>query len=375
MNILIAPNSFKECAGSVSAASLILKSLKKNISLEKQDKLNFLVSPLTDGGDGFLDVLAEIFPLKMLKFEITAPWGKGKILTEVGYSAEQKRVFVESAKILGLNLIPPGKRDPKILSSIGLGEVLIKLKTLKEKGRLDFRDVLIGIGGTGTNDLAMGALQKLGLETVDEKGENIEPLPANFLRLEKIRKQPEPLPFEIKLVVDVNNPLLGEKGATRVYGYQKGIKEKEINLFEKGFEKILSIAGFKEERRKELNGAGGGLAAGFRIFYNSPIVSAKEFIKNVIGINSEKISPHLIITGEGKLDEQTLMGKGVGVIIEEFPETKKIIICGVNDLKEGVANSEIIELGQFFDSIPESISRFEEGIERAIKGIVKIYFN
>ena len=375
MNILVAPNSFKECASSVSVASLIQKTLSRKFSAETLNKINFRIMPLSDGGDGFVEVAEKIFSLKILSFEISTPWLEGKIKTTVGYSENEKKVFIESAKVLGLNIIPEFKRKPLKLSSIGLGEILLFLSEKKKKGELQIDEVLIGIGGTGTNDLALGALEILGLKLLDAQKQKVKALPENFGVFESISELPMRLPFNIKLVTDVTNPFLGKNGATRIYGKQKGIVEEEFEFFEKGFEKIISLAGIDEKKKNKLSGAGGGLAAGFQIFYDAEIIPALQFIREVLGINSKRLKPDLIITGEGKLDSQTLMGKGIGVILNEFPETEKIIICGTSELDAEIPNTEIIELLNYFQTQKESIERFEEGIEKAAEVIAKRFFN
>ncbi len=372
MNLLIAPNSFKECATSNTVAKLIYQSFSNFLPEDFTSRHSITLAPISDGGDGFLAVVKEKFSLEEIDFEITSPWGVGKIKTSIGYLKSERRVFIESAKVLGLNLIPPSKRNPLLLSSVGLGEILFGLANQKE---LHVEEVLIGIGGTGTNDLAIGALQVLGLEFADGSKEKINALPENFNLIEEIVNYPKPLPFKIKLIADVENPLLGENGATRIYGPQKGIKEEEFEIFEKGFEKIISLAKVSESRKSVLSGAGGGLAAGFQIFYDAELIPAESFIKNFLGINSKALSPDLIITGEGKLDEQTLMGKGIGVILNEFPAVKKVIICGTSDLKGGLKDSKIIELKKFFQSEEDSMKFFEKGIELAVEKIVADYFN
>ena len=371
MIILIAPNGFKECASPVQTADLLVEKLRK--FLPENIEVEFLKIPLSDGGDGFLDVLSQVYSLRILALSVTAPWLTQRISVEIGYSRQLKTVFLESARIVGLKLIPPEKRNPARLSSVGFGEIISKLVELKSQGKLEIEDVVVGVGGTGTNDLGLGALESLGLELSDENGKRVDALPINFPNVVGINKLPVPLPFGLKFVTDVENPLLGEFGATRVYGKQKGIKERDFNLFEKGFERIIEIAGISESERKSLSGAGGGLAAGFQIFYDSEILPAREFIKETLGLRAEKVHPDLIITVEGRFDEQSLMGKGVGVIFEEFPTVRKVIVCGVASALRRISGVKIIELTNYFSSVAESIERFEEGIEKAAREIVKIY--
>ena len=269
---------------------------------------------------------------------------------------------------MGLNLIPEEKRKPVSLSSAGMGDILNFLADGKESGRLDFDEVVIGVGGTGTNDLALGALEKLGVKLIGENVEALKAIPLNFPKFKNLKAGLRKLPFKIKMVIDVNNPLLGEQGATRTYGPQKGIKEEEFELFEQGFKKIISAASSLGFNADDLSGAGGGLAAGFQIFYNAEIVSSGEFIKNELGVNKKNIAADVLITGEGKFDSQTLMDKAVGVLLNEFDSAFKIVVCGISELATD-EKIKVFELSKYFSSVEESIREFEKGIKLASEEI------
>ncbi len=374
MKILIAPNSFKECASATIVADLLAENLQKEISKKSSRNIELIKRPVTDGGDGFLDVIFSVLNTTSVQVEISTPWLKGKLRTSIAYSESKRQVFVESAKVLGLNLIPEKKRNPLLLSSVGIGEILNFLTDAFDKGKLNFDEVIIGVGGTGTNDLALGALEQLGLELLDGNGKVTKAVPENFLQTESLKIHLRKLPFKLKFVVDVENPLLGEHGATAVYGAQKGIAPKDLPKFEKGFERIIALAQAENFNIKNLSGAGGGLAAGFQIFYNAEIIHSEDFIKNFLGINSLTLKPDVVITGEGKFDEQTLMKKAPGVLLNEFKNAKRIVICGVSDFKNTSLPFQVYELIKYFNSIEDSIKNFNEGIKLACEEIVKEFY-
>ncbi len=368
MNVLIAPNSFKECATATEVAKLLESDLQEELVKRNAKDFKIISRPVSDGGDGFLETLESVFPVEKFEIEISAPWESGKLKTVIAFSKEERKVFVESAKVLGLNLIPEEKRKPVFLSSAGMGDILNFLADGKESGRLDFDEVVIGVGGTGTNDLALGALEKLGVKLIGENVEALKAIPLNFPKFKNLKADLRKLPFKIKMVIDVNNPLLGEQGATRTYGPQKGIKEEEFELFERGFKKIISAASSLGFNAGDLSGAGGGLAAGFQIFYNAEIVSSGEFIKNELGVNKKNIAADVLITGEGKFDSQTLMDKAVGVLLNEFDSAFKIVVCGISELATD-EKIKVFELSKYFSSVEESIRKFEKGIKLASEEI------
>src|SRR5690606_15135730 len=220
--------------------------------------------------------------------------------------------------ILGLKIVPINKRNPILLDSKGLG-VLLKTIMTQESS---LNNIVIGIGGTATNDLGLGAASIFGLKLLDDDGKYLPIIPRNYeLVKDLIWEQPR-IVSKIEIITDVENPLLGENGAARSFARQKGASEKDIEIMESGFENIIKI----------LNGAGGGLAAGMQIFFNAIIKPASDFIFEDLGINNLSYNPDIIITGEGAFDSQTLMKKASGILIEKFRNSgaRIFIICGIS---------------------------------------------
>lgn len=371
--ILIAPNSFKEVADADKVAELLSKYLKKLTSAE------FIMSPISDGGDGFLNVCKSHFNLEILNYKIKTPFDESTFNCEVGFDKKQRRIFIESARVLGLKVIPKEKRHPLILSSKGMGDLLIQLKNNVEEKKLIVDEIFIGIGGTGTNDLGLGMCSQLGLELFDLYDNRKQVLPEYFYRTKKIYWRSIELPFKIKIIIDVDIPLLGEMGTTKIFGPQKGLSKGEINVIELGFGKIINLLKniLLEKSFNNLFGAGGGLAAGFYLFLNSDIIFAKEFIENILCLKESLNNIDVVITGEGIYDEQSTNGKGAGIIIDLATRNfKKVILC-CGQIEDEIKNKlhrgiEVVELVSLFDSTAESINNFEKGIEMACKKIATI---
>ncbi len=367
MKILVSANSFKECASSPEISNIIYNNIRKYFN---KNEFEILVKPISDGGDAFLEVCALNNQLCIVNFEIPTPTLNNKLICPVGISKDGKKAFIESAKVLGLAVLPNEFRDPKILSSYGLG-ILLK-KIIKKYKSL--KTINIGIGGTAVNDMGIGALAALGLEIKDEHNNLVTPIPKNVDSISNIKTAHLLSLPKLNFVIDVKNPLLGEFGSTRFFGLQKGIKENEFEIFDSFFEKIIKLSAYNANIG-QLWGAGGGIVAGFQLFYKINVDFAENFIIKTLGIN-KTLAPDVIITGEGKLDEQSFMNKGIGVLLKEFEGIPTYIICGKNETKIEEKNVKIFELAKYFDSIEESINNYETGIKQSCKEICEdILFN
>jgi len=371
MNILIASNSFKECSNSVEISDLIYENLK---SITQH---NFSKVPISDGGDGFTEVCNYHYQFGgiPLTYRISKPYGDSHFNCSVFYSEETKKLYIESANVLGLKIIPEEFRNPLPLSSKGLGELIKRL----EEETFPIEEIIVGIGGTGTIDMGLGACSVYGFNLFDNEKNKIEVKPENFLKAKSLLWNEVKLPFGIKCIVDVDNPLMGENGAIRVFGKQKGANEKSIQILQNGFGNILNLLRSKGlyDSSEFLAGAGGGISAGFRLLLDSTNISAKDFILGELDLQSEIESADLVITGEGSFDSQSLMGKGAGIILNEAAKLGKdvILICGKIEekLKSSLdKNTKYFELQSYFTDEAESIKNYKSGIRKACLEIAEL---
>ena len=368
--ILLAPNSFKECADSVKVVDLLAKYLSKcNVDLLKY--------PISDGGDGFLNSLIFNFDLKELTYSISTPYDDSKFNCPVLYDELNKKIFIESAKVLGLQIIPEEKRHPLYLSSKGLGELLKQINRSINTGKLDVNNLIIGIGGTGINDLGIGICKVFGLKLTDKYGKNLDILPVNYSKVENIIWSKPKLNFKIECIVDVFNPLLGEKGATKLFAKQKGATEEEVELLEAGFTNICNILNNNKlyDLMNSNYGAGGGLAAGLSIFFNAKIKSAFDSLINNKKLIKKMEQADIIVTGEGKFDKTSLIGKGASAVLNLTKKmNKKIILCcgqvEENIEKELSENIQVIKMNKYSDSSNYRLN-FEKEVENASNKIIQ----
>ncbi|MDO7976628.1 MULTISPECIES: glycerate kinase family protein [Oceanotoga] len=305
MNILIAPDSFK---GSLSAkdfcfhAEKAIKSFNSNI--------NTIKVPLADGGEGTTQAMVLNTDGDFIQCEVTNPIGL-KIEATFGILGDGETAVIEMAEASGLTLIDEEKRNPWLTTTYGTGELIKKALDLNVK------KIILGIGGSATNDGGAGMLQALGFKLLNKNGENIKngAKGINELKYIDISNKDKRLDeVEFLIACDVNNPLYGKNGAAYVYGPQKGADKKMVEDMDealKNFSKIIINTFDKDVSNIPGAGAAGGLGAGLLAFLNANLKPGFEIISEEIKL--EKIFKEnkidLLITGEGEMNYQSINGK------------------------------------------------------------------
>ena len=308
MNIVIAIDSLKGSLTSLEAGKAIETGIKKVYS-EAVTK----VLPLADGGEGTVEALTLGMGGKLQSIEVTGPLGN-KILAQYGILSDGKTAIVEMAAAAGITLVPDNKRNPLYTTTYGVGEILLDAM---HKG---CRHFIIGIGGSATNDGGVGMLQALGYDMLDADGNSV-PFGAAGLkvlcRIDDSRVTPELKECSFRIACDVTNPLCGEKGCSAIYGPQKGASPEDIALMDKWMGDYARISK-KKYSHADANapgaGAAGGMGFAFLTFTNATLESGIEIVLAETKLEDHISKADLVITGEGRLDGQTVMGKApVGV--------------------------------------------------------------
>ncbi len=364
--ILIAPTDFKGSISAVEVAEIIATELKEKFA---DDRFEITERPVSDGGDGFLQTLSKLHDLEILSAEIPLPYDLGKTFgAKFGYDKKTKTAYVESAEIIGLKITPPEYRNPLFLSSYGLGKLLKFFDEQNRAGSLLIEKVIIGLGGSATQDAGLGIAAAFGLRLL--KCSKALPITPKFYpSADKIKFNTADfaLSFKILTVADVENPLLGTDGANKVFAEQKGATKNDIPVFEKGFKNVLRL--LRANGTAKFSGAAGGTAFALKYFFDAEIISAKDFIAETYLKNLPEIC--CAITGEGKLDEQTFYGKAPAVIYERYPKAKIFFIVGKNTLNKE-QNFTIIETSKFYENENLSIKEPRAGIEKAAEVVSKL---
>ena len=308
-----------------------------------EDRLDLL--PMSDGGDGFGEVMSTLLQASPQKAK-TVDASRRACEATWWWDSKNKTAIVESAKIIGLAMLPPGKFHPFELDTFGLGAVL---RAAREKGARKF---LIGIGGSATNDGGFGLARALGWKFSDKNDHWIE----RWTELHRLAVVLPPEPRwqgEVTVAVDVQNSLLGERGATRVYGPQKGIRPEDFELAERCLEQLASVMAKQFKRDFAAvpgSGAAGGLGFGLLAFLGAKPEAGFEIFSRHAKLDQRLCEVELVVTGEGAIDGSTLMGKGVGQIAQ-CCAAKKIPCLGLAGAvaKEGRRNELFSQVGALTD--------------------------
>jgi len=323
MKILVAVNSFKGTLTSIQASKIIEKVFKSN-SYKVQS------IPIADGGDGTIDSIRYSIGGEKKFVKVSNPLGE-KIKTY--YILKDKTAYLEYAKTSGLTLINKSKLNPLKATSYGFGELINS--ALKKK----INKIVIGIGGSATNDVGIGMLSALGVKFFDKKGNEIKNINKTGAEvLVKINDfdlsdmNPEIKNIDLEILSDVKNKLYGKNGASKIYAPQKGADAECVNRLEKGVKHFAGIIEKKLNIKTDFEGAGaaGGLGAALKIFLNAKIISGINGIMKLMDLENKIKNSDLVITGEGSMDYQSAFGKApAGVAELAKRHNKKVIaICG-----------------------------------------------
>ena len=315
MKIVIAPDSFKGNLSALEVANLIEKGIRRVYS-----KAEIVKVPMADGGEGTVRSLVDATKGRIIKREVTGPLGK-RVKASYGILGDKKTAIIEMASASGLPLVPKSKRNPLLTTTYGTGE-LIKAALDRGCGK-----IIVGIGGSATVDGGAGMAQALGVRLLGKKGREIGFGGGALGNLERIdiSKMDERIKkTEVLVASDVDNPLTGPKGAARVYAPQKGATPSMVKRLEKNLKRYALI--IKRDLKKDIKdipgtGAAGGLGAGLIAFLNAKIRLGVDIVIETIGLEKNLKDTDLVITGEGKMDSQTIYGKtpiGVAKIAKRY---------------------------------------------------------
>ncbi len=308
MKIVIAPQSFKGSVSALEAAQAIARGV-----LAAEPEAETVLVPVADGGDGTLSALVESTGGQFFRSIVTGPLGQAVEATW-GVMGDGRSAVIEMAQASGLVLVPPRRRDPRITTSRGTGEVL---KEALDKG---FTRIIVGLGGSATNDAGVGMAGALGAKFLDAEG---RPLPNGGAALARLAHidisglHPKLADCTVIGATDVTNPLCGPTGASAVYGPQKGATPEMIVQLDQALMNFASIA--QRDLGKDVwdrpgAGAAGGLGAGLMAFAGAELRSGIDMVCDVLGFDGHLEGADLVITGEGRADISTTYDKApVGV--------------------------------------------------------------
>lgn len=309
MKIVIAMDSFKGSLSSMEAGNAVRSGI---LRVYPDAKINVL--PLADGGEGTVEALTLGMGGELQSLEVTGPINEQKVTAKYGILRDKKTAIIEMAAAAGLTLLPPEKRNPLYTTTYGVGEIL---RDAIHKG---CRHFIVGIGGSATNDGGLGMLQALGWQMLDSAGEAV---PHNATGLKKLAViddstvLPELKECTFRIACDVTNPLLGQEGCSAVFGPQKGALSNMIPIMDEWLQHYAELAKAKyPQANPQALGAGaaGGLGFAFLTFTNAALESGINIVMEETKLEEQISAADMVITGEGQLDGQSIMGKApIGV--------------------------------------------------------------
>ncbi|MBR9999952.1 MAG: glycerate kinase [Cyclobacteriaceae bacterium] len=315
MKILIAPDSFKESLSATDAAKYIVEGIK----MADPDAVCISV-PLADGGEGTVDALVQATGGSIEKVRVMDPIMR-EIDSYFGILGNGKTAVIEMAAASGLGLLEVKERDPLVTTTFGTGQLI---SAALDKG---CRTLIIGIGGSATNDGGAGMAQALGVSLLDKNGKAIGKGGGSLNGLESVDDRGIDQRLKNATIIvasDVKNPLCGEKGASATYGPQKGATERMIRELDNNLAHFGDV--LEKKYRKKIiavpgSGAAGGLGAGLMAFLDATLEPGFEVVKNITHLENLIREVDLVITGEGRIDEQTVFGKtpqGVAMLAKKY---------------------------------------------------------
>lgn len=318
--ILLAPDKFKGSLASPKVCSVVAKSLSDSLT-----DIKCISLPLADGGEGSCALLTSFAKGTWQEVEIHDPLFR-RVKTRYGVSNDGTTAFMEMASASGLQLLLKNERNPMKTSTFGTGEMI---RHAIDHG---IKRIIMGIGGSATNDGGMGMAEALGLQCFDRSDKMLHPVGGNLREIHRLDTKdlhPALRDTSFTLFCDVDNPLHGARGAAYVFAPQKGASPEEVDLLDEGLRHLEKIMrkNFGGDFDFPAAGAGGGLAVALKALTTLTITPGMKFIAEFTGLARQISQADLVITGEGHLDEQTFAGKVVKGVADLAKHYRKPVIA------------------------------------------------
>lgn len=303
MKIVIAPDSFKESMSALEAACAIEKGFKKVLP-----DVGYVKIPMADGGEGTVRSLVDATGGKTRKETVTGPMGT-EVEAFFGITGDKQTALIEMAAASGIHLVPREKRNPLLTTTKGTGELI---RAALDRG---VKQIVIGIGGSATNDGGAGMAQALGAKLLDKDGNPVGFGGGELNKLHSIdltQLDPRLKDVHIEVACDVDNPLTGERGASAVFGPQKGATPEMVSILDANLAHYAQVV--KDALGIDVDqipgaGAAGGLGAGLITFLGASLKRGVDVVAETVQLEKHIDQASLVITGEGKIDGQTIYGK------------------------------------------------------------------
>jgi glycerate kinase len=343
MTVLIAPDKFK---GSLEAPA-VCRAIEEALT-ESGLKIEVRSVPMADGGEGTCDMLTRVSNGRIVSVPVLDPLFRD-IEASYGLSGDNKTAFIEMAAASGLQRLNSSERNPLETTTYGTGQLIT------DALNRGVTNIIMGIGGSATNDAGMGMAEALGVQFLSREGKKLRPVGKDLIYLHRIdttHLHPRLKEASFAALCDVSNPFYGNNGAAYVFAPQKGADSEAVKLLDDGLRNFATVV--RRQFDMDVNfpgaGAGGGLSGGAKVFFNIQFQPGVEFLIQYAGLEKKVEASDAVITGEGKVDVQTLSGKVVKGIASLALKYQKplYIVAGKNELDQkeaaGLGAQKIITL-------------------------------
>lgn len=372
MKIMIAPDSFKGSISSTQAAQAIDRAVR-----EVDPAIDTVLLPMADGGEGTVDAILWNRGGKKISCSAEDPIGR-KIDAHYGWIAEEKMAIIETAAASGLPLLKKEELDPDKASSFGTGQLIVDAL---ERGA---ETIVLGLGGSATVDAGIGLFQALGLKFFDAQHKELPRIGGQLSRVESLDASalhPELSSLRLIVASDVTNPLLGENGAAAIFGPQKGVSDSQLAAVEQGmerFSRLVAEATGEDHIQKPGSGAAGGIGFMLYSFLHAEFRNGLEMIAEISQLEKRLLECDLVLTGEGKIDGQSLYGKvpvGIGRAALKYNIP---VIAFAGAVGEGIERLEeegvtaVMVIGERPMPLEEAMLRGEELLYESAKRLMKL---
>ncbi len=372
MRILIAADSFKDAL----SAGAVCKSIARGLhaALPGAELIEF---PLADGGEGTTEALAYHLGGQQVETTVQDPLGR-PVRARYLKNQEKGFAYIEMAEAAGLDLLSSAERNPLPASTFGVGELI--LHAVREGAM----HILLAIGGSATNDAGTGMAAALGFRFMDAGGNPLTPSGQNLILMHEMFPPESPLPpgLMVEVLCDVRNPLCGPDGAAFIYGPQKGANPGEVRFLDEGLKNIAGIfERYSGHAVAAVPGAGaaGGMGAGAIVFLNAVLKPGAETILGLCKFEDALKETDLLITGEGRLDDQTLNGKLIQILCNKAQNwnVPVIALCGAVEMKQENRNllpglAAAFSISQKPQSLEEALAKTGQNLETTAWNVGKL---
>ena len=369
---VLAPDSFKESMTAEQACQAMQRGI-----LQVFPDANCITVPMADGGEGTVDALISSLKGERVTCQVTGPLTSQSIETYFGLVDAGQTVVIEMAKANGIHLLASSQRNPMLTSTYGTGEMI------KQALDLGVKKIIIGLGGSVTNDGGAGMAQALGVRFLNTAGESIQVCGGNLDQIDQIdfsQLDARLNNTEILIASDVNNPLCGSNGASAIFGPQKGATSEMVQQLDRNLSHFADLveAGLGISKRNIPGaGAAGGLGFGLMAFAGAKLQSGVALIMEQNKLAQKIANVDYVFTGEGKIDHQTALGKTPFGVAQVAQQLNKPVIAFAGLVGEGIESlyqvgfSQIVGINPPDFLLEEALKDAEQNLEQACARVMK----